>query len=394
MTKSITDIPGVFASGSKAGIKADKLDLAYIFVPKACACAGVFTKNLFRAPCVEFTEHQVCAGDVKAVIINSGNANAATGAQGYAAARRTAAAAAAALGISESEVCVASTGIIGVSLPVEKIEKALPEMLSNPEKREGSLMAQAICTTDTFPKEVFVSKTVNGKTFHCAGTAKGSGMIAPNMATMLGFVALNAAISKDLLKSLLTSAVNDSFNMVSVDTDTSTNDLVLAFATGDVTVDWQNPEETTVVSGLLQEVCTELAKLIARDGEGAQKLIEVRVCGARTKEDARRVAKNIINSPLVKTAIHGGDPNWGRVVMAAGKDPELGVDPGLFDLYFGAEQLLSKGSILDYNLAEVEAAISGAEVVILVHLNLGGESAVAWGCDLTKGYIDINTDYN
>jgi glutamate N-acetyltransferase/amino-acid N-acetyltransferase len=394
MTKSITDIPGVFASGGKAGIKADKLDLAYIFVPEACACAGVFTKNLFRAPCVEFTEHQVSTGDVKAVIINSGNANAATGAQGYAAARRTAVAAATVLGISESEVCVASTGIIGVALPVEKIEKALPEMLSNPEKREGSLMAQAICTTDTFPKEVFASKTINGKTFHCAGTAKGSGMIAPNMATMLGFVVLNAAISNGLLKSLLTSAVNDSFNMVSVDTDTSTNDLVLAFATGDVTVDWQNPEETALVSGLLHEVCTELAKLIARDGEGAEKLIEVRVRGARTKEEARQVAKNIINSPLVKTAIHGGDPNWGRVVMAAGKDPELGVDPGLFDLYFGAEQVLSKGRILDYNLAEVEAAISGAEVVILVHLNLGEESALAWGCDLTKGYIDINTDYN
>ena len=390
--KTLCDIQGVYASGAACGIKPEKKDLAFIYVPQAFASAGVFTRNKFPAACVEYTREIMKHGTIKAVVANSGNANAATGEQGLANARQTAQAAAALLHLRPEEVATASTGIIGVQLPMDKIIPGVKALLAEPTKCEGALAAEAIMTTDTFPKEIYLEQaTAGGAVLTVAGIAKGSGMIAPNMGTMLAFLATNARISSEKLQQFLAAAVDDSFNMVSVDTDTSTNDVALIFATGAVDV---QAEEEKLFARMLHDACVQLAVMIARDGEGAERLIEVEVLGALNKEEARKIAMNIINSPLVKCAIHGADPNWGRIVAAAGKDPALAVEPRLIDLFLGPEQILSKGAILDYKKEQAREHLSGKEVYIRVDLHLGEARATAWGCDLTKGYIDINTAYS
>jgi glutamate N-acetyltransferase / amino-acid N-acetyltransferase len=390
LKKTITDIEGVFASGIGCGIKPDGKDLAYVFVPAACASAAVFTRNKVRAACIEYTARCLANSTLKAVIINSGNANAVTGEQGLSNAERTADIAASLFSLKPGEIAVASTGVIGKQLPMEKIEQGLHVLLQNPRQQQGTLAAESIMTTDTFPKQVFVTKQIGAGQVTVAGMAKGSGMIAPNMGTMLSFVVTDAAVDQATLQSVLGDAVDKSFNMVSVDTDTSTNDMVLMFGTGQKHI---SSGEQEGFAALVTEACIALAKMIAADGEGATKLIEVSIQGAATREQAKKLALNVVSSPLLKAAVHGADPNWGRVLMALGKDPALEVDPQQVDLYFGAQQILSKGRILDYKTDQVRQELQGKEVAISVNLNLGRSDAVAWGCDLTKEYVEINTHY-
>ncbi len=395
MKKNITNLKGVFAGGISAGIKANgKKDLAYLFIPDCYGSAGVFTKSAFIAPPLIVTQEALRRGTVKALIVNSGNANAATGKIGLRDARETAKVAAKLLGIKPHQVAVSSTGIIGKLMPMETVKAGLAKLLKNPLKRDGKNAARAIMTTDLTQKEVFVSGTVGGQRVSVAGFAKGSGMIAPNMATMLGFLVTDAKVDSSALRTLLRRAVNDSFNMTSVDTDTSTNDMVMAFSTGAKGNKVTGTKEKEEFLALLTKACQHLAKMIAADGEGATKLIEVQVVGARTEREARVIAKNVINSPLVKTAIHGADPNWGRVLAAAGKDPAVKVDPRRVDLTFAGATVMRRGEVVPHDRKRIRKLMSVREVPVRLQLNLGRGEAVAWGCDLTHGYVDINVSYN
>lgn len=385
---TFTDLAGVYGGAVSAGIKAGKLDLAYLYLPNCTAAAGVFTQNHFSAACVDYTRNVIASGEAKALIVNSGNANAVTGEEGQQNTERTAEIAAKHLGISPSSVAIASTGIIGVQMPMDKVEGGLSELLSTTEQKEGSAVAEAILTTDTVPKEYFGSATDGGVEFSVAGIAKGAGMIAPNMATMLSFLVTDADLSSEVLQSSLQNAVSRSFNMMSVDTDTSTNDMVLIFSTGEKKTTQEKFEE------LLTEACIDLAKQIATDGEGAETLIEVTVSGAATEGEAQQIAKAIVDSPLVKTAIHGADPNWGRVIMAIGKVPGVNVVPEKTSLSFQGVEVLSNGTPIQFDRDNLVDLLKSERVEISVELRVGEATATSWGCDLTKGYIDINTEYN
>lgn len=393
--RTVTSLEGVYASGIAAGIKVNgKKDLAFIFVPKAYGSAGVFTLSAFAAPPLKVCKDALGKGVVKAVIVNSGNANAGTGAAGLRDARRTAAVASRLLGIKQHEVAVASTGIIGKPLPMQVVENGLEKLLKDPHVRDGDSAARAIMTTDLAQKEVFVSGVVGGARIQIAGFAKGSGMIAPNMATMLGFLVTDAKVDSNTLAAALRQATDSSFNMTSVDTDTSTNDMVMVIASGTKGKPITSRKLQNEFLELLTRACQDLAMQIAADGEGATKLIEVRVSGARSLRDARGIAKNIVNSPLVKTAIHGADPNWGRVLAAAGKDPAFSLNPTRVDLTFAGARVMRRGTIFPHDRAKIRKLMSGKKVIIDLNLNLGRHSATAWGCDLTHGYVDINVSYN
>lgn len=392
--KKLTDISGVYASGTYCGLKSDssKLDLAYLYVPNATASAGVFTKNKFKAACITHTELALKNDTIKAVIINSGCANAATGPEGIENCKITAEKAASLLGIKNSQVATASTGIIGVQLDMKKILPGLDRILENPERKEIDLAANAILTLDTKIKLAFAEK---GK-LQVGGFAKGAGMISPNMATMLGFMVTNVALTPTTLKRLLQKACDDSFNMISVDTDTSTNDMVLIISTGEIEATDVKEEE---IFELIKQCSISLAKQIVADGEGAEKLIEANVKGANSELEAKIVAKNLINSPLVKTAIHGADPNWGRLMMAIGKEPSVRFNPDEIDVYLAGQLVFTKGRPGKFERSDLKKLLKAAEVKIDVNLNCKASaqesySATAWGCDLTKKYIDINTDYN
>jgi len=394
-TKTITSIPGVFASGISAGIKSNgKKDLGYVFVPEAYGSAGVFTVSAFSAPPLTLSKRALSRGVVKAIVFNSGNANAGTGAAGLQDAKKTATLAARHLGISPHQVAVASTGIIGKPLPMQTISDGLEVLLANPFAKHGSAAAQASMTTDLTQKEVYVTGVVAGERITIAGFGKGSGMIAPHMATMLGFLATDAKVDSRTLTSLLREAVDESFNMTSVDTDTSTNDMVMVFSTGKKGRQIKGKKAKSEFAALLAKACQQLSKLIAADGEGATKLIEVTVTGAKSRREARGIAKNIVNSPLVKTAIHGADPNWGRVLAAAGKDPLFRVNPAKVDLTFAGAWVMRRGKIVPHDRAKIRKLMSSKEVRIHVNLHLGSSNATAWGCDLTHGYVDINVSYN
>jgi glutamate N-acetyltransferase/amino-acid N-acetyltransferase len=393
--RSITSLKGVYSSGIAAGIKANgKPDLGFIFIPEAYGSAGVFTVSAFAAPPLLLTKQNLRRGTIKALIVNSGNANAGTGDQGMRDAKETARVAARLLGIKTSEVALASTGIIGKPMPMPTITDGLKRLLATPHSRDGSAAAQAIMTTDLTRKEVYLTGTVAGERITVAGFAKGSGMIAPNMATMLGFLVTDAKVTSTTLTKLLKHASDQTFNMTSVDNDTSTNDTVLIFATGERGSKLTKPQHIREFSALLIEACKRLTKAIASDGEGATKLIEVRVLGAKSLKEARTIAKNIVNSPLVKTAIHGADPNWGRVLAAAGKDPSARVNPKLVDLKFASASVMQRGAIVKHDRNKIRKLMSADTVEIEINLNLGRHSATAWGCDLTHGYVDINVAYN
>lgn len=382
----ISDIEGVFSKGINCGIKQSKLDLAYISVPSAAASAGVFTTNKFCAACVEHNRRVLSSdGFFKLLVVNSGNANAVTGKPGKENVQRTAELAAEAFGCQPSEVAIASTGIIGVQLPMGKVEQGILSLSADKEARDADSAAKAIMTTDLVPKHAGLEDT----SFKIAGIAKGSGMIAPNMATMLAFLVTDADLSNPELQDSLTIAVNKSFNMMSVDNDTSTSDMVLLMSTGKSKID-----DTEAFTRSLTEVCIDLAKQIAKDGEGAEKLLEVEVCEAENESAARAIAKSIINSPLVKTAVHGADPNWGRVIMAVGKTPDVNVDPERCSLYFQDICVLENGLPIEFDRKALCEKLQEQQVNVKVILGSGKGHAKAWGCDLTKGYIDINVEYN
>lgn len=391
--KTITDISGVYAGAVAAGIKPNRLDLSVIYVPDAVGSAGVFTTNKAEAACVTYSR-KVCKRNIlKAVVINAGNANAATGEEGLKNAKTMSKLTAQALGLRPGEVGVASTGIIGVQLPMEKIASGLTQLFATPLGQDGVSVAKAIMTSDLVDKHVFLEAKIGKKTIQIAGIAKGSGMIAPNMGTMLGFLVTNASIPSETLQPMLREAAQKSFNMVSVDGDTSTNDAVFLFATGERQIHLES-EDRLVFQALLDQACVDLAKQIARDGEGAKKLIEVQVKGAASHKEAVVIAKTVAESPLVKTAVHGEDPNWGRVLAAVGRARDVKCNPRKIDIEFAGVPVFVSGSPSFFDRDQLRRDMAVDTIVIVIHMHLGKGSATAWGCDLTHGYVDINVAYS
>lgn len=394
MTAKFTNLSGVYSKGIHSGIKksADKKDLSFIYVPEAFSSAAVFTLNKFAASCVSYSKDCFKKGTVKAVVINSGNANAATGEQGSNNTLKIAETAAKKLGLKREEVAVASTGIIGEQMPIDNILLGLNSLLENPKVKDAESTAEAILTTDLCAKSVHLEKEIAGKVYTVSGITKGSGMIAPNMATMLGFLVTDVKINASDLHQLFSKAVADSFNMITVDNDTSTNDMALIFATGEKELDLT--KYRAEYFELLREACIVLAKKIIEDGEGSKRVIEITVQKAKTEDEAKRIALSIANSPLVKTAMHGADPNWGRIMAAAGKTPDVALDPDCAELFLQGVEVFKNGRPSLEDRKSVSSLLQTSEVKVELVLNQGEASATAWGCELTKGYIDINTAYS
>lgn len=398
----VTAAKGFQAAATAAGIKyKDRSDMAMIYSEVPCKAAGTFTTNVVKAAPVLFDKKVVEESPyVQAVVVNAGIANACTGQEGYSYCEKTAKAAAAELDVPENAVLVASTGVIGMQLPMERLEagiKMLAPKLNN-SREAAHEAACAIMTTDTKSKEVAVTFEVDGKAVTVGGMCKGSGMIHPNMCTMLGFLTTDVNISKELLQEALREDVKETYNMISVDGDTSTNDTVLLLANGlagneEIT---EKNQDYYKFCEALNYVNTQIAKMMAGDGEGATALFEVQVVGAKTKEDARVLSKAVICSSLTKAAIFGHDANWGRILCAMGYSG-VQFDPEKVDLFFeskaGKIQLIENGVALDYSEEEATKILSEPEVTAIADVKMGKESATAWGCDLTYDYVKINADY-
>lgn len=398
----VTAAKGFKAAGMHAGIKkGTKKDMAMIVSSAPCMAAGTFTTNLVKAAPVKWDQHVVYEhGEARAVVVNSGIANACTGAEGYGYCEETAKAAAEALGIDKDEVLVASTGVIGKQLPIDTIKKGVKDLsgLLLDTREAATLAAESIMTTDTVKKEVAVEVEIGGKTVTIGGMCKGSGMIHPNMCTMLGFVTTDVKISKEMLQKCVSADVVDSFNMISVDGDTSTNDTLLVLANGmagneEITAEGEDYDNFCKA---LHEITTFLAKKMAGDGEGATALFETKVINAVSKEDARTLAKSVICSSLTKAAIFGHDANWGRILCALGYSGAK-FDPENVDLYFesksGKIHIFGNGVACDYSEEEATKILSDPEVTALVDMHMGEAEATAWGCDLSYDYVKINADY-
>lgn len=387
---------GFFAVGIHAGIRknTEKPDLAIIYSQVPAVAAGVFTLNQAKAAPVILTQDHIKDGILQAVVVNSGNANACTGKLGMQHAKQMAELTAKKLHIAEDKVAVASTGVIGVTLPIEKITRGIDAAVKT-ISRDGDLAAKAIMTTDTYPKSIAIEMMIAGKIIRMSGIAKGSGMIHPNMATMLGFITTDVAIDQSVLQQALSMVNQQSFNMVTVDGESSTNDMVLVLANGlakNKKIDSiDTPDGEIFVEGLLS-VCTFLAKKIAQDGEGATKLIEVQVHGAITPEQAKIAAKAVCRSPLVKTAVFGEDANWGRIASAIGASGAE-LDPDKLCIEIGHLLLLKEGSPLLFQEVSARELLKQNSVVIKIKLGKGVAQATAWGCDLTYDYIKINASY-
>jgi len=392
----ITTPSGFSAGVAEAGIKkAGRYDLALVASRVPAAAAGVFTTNRFSAAPVRVSAEHLKKGKAHGFVVNSGCANACTGEAGFSDARTMAAAAADVIGCQAREFLVASTGVIGIPLPMEKVLKGIKKAGENLSPSAGKLAAQAIMTTDTFPKEVAVGFELDGKKVTMGAMAKGSGMIHPNMATLLGFITTDAAITPQCLQKALTSANDGSFNMVSVDGDTSTNDSLIVLANGlagNRTIDNENNGDFRTFVQALNVVCVELAKMIARDGEGATKLMEVQVVNAPSLEDARKAARSIAASNLVKAALFGEDANWGRIVCALGYSGAE-FDPDLVDVCLGDLAVAKNGGGLMFDEGRALKILQEKTVVIKVDLKSGPAAATAWGCDLTYDYVKINGAY-
>ncbi len=398
---SITASKGFSANGVACGIKKRKKDLALVVSQVPCSFAGSFTTNLVKAAPVLWDQKLVATQDkVRAIVINSGNANACTAEQGLKDTAATAAHAGSVLGCKAEEVLVCSTGVIGVPLPMDKIKAGI-DLCSKElgESREAAFEAAlAICTTDTFTKEVAVSLQIEGRMVHIGGMAKGSGMIHPNMATMLSFITTDANVDKQTLQTLLGSSITDTYNMISVDGDTSTNDTVLVLANGmseTTPLCPSHPQWEQFTQAFLY-VHTELAKAIVRDGEGAGKFLEVKVTGAKDKQTAQTLARSVITSNLVKTAFFGSDANWGRILCAMGYSG-ADFDPSTLDLYFssakGTIQVVKNGTPLAFDEHLAKGILMEREIVTLAQLHDGTGEGTAWGCDLSYEYVRINGDY-
>ena len=402
ITGGVTAAKGFMAAGVEAGIKyQNRKDMAMVYSKTPCRAAGVFTTNVVKAAPVLWDKEVVeSEWEAQAIVVNSGIANACTGKLGYEYCRETAGAAADALEISPQSVLICSTGVIGMQLPMEKMTEGV-RMLAKaikPGEQAGTDAAKAIMTTDTRNKQVAVKVTIGGKEVTIGGMCKGSGMIHPNMCTMLAFVTTDVNISKKLLQEALSADVQDTFNMVSVDGDTSTNDTLLVLANGQA----GNPEITEKGADYdafveaLHYVNETLAKKIAGDGEGATALFEVKVIHADNKEDAKTLAKSVITSSLTKAALFGHDANWGRILCALGYSGAK-FDPEAIELYLessaGKILIFKDGMAADYSEEEATRILSCSEVTALVDMKMGEAEATAWGCDLTYDYVKINADY-
>lgn len=373
----------------------DRCDLTFVELDENTAVAGVFTRNICCSSEVELGRLNVKQGRARALIVNAGNSNAFTGYRGREAVEQIMDQVAAHLGCPREQVFVSSTGVIGVPLPKDKAREGVNNALTAaPCTWEDA--ANTIGTTDTFAKGATATAIIGGKTVTFSAIIKGSGMIAPDMATMLGYIFTDAAINPVFLQELLTKAANETFNCITVDSDTSTSDTVLAFATGragNTIINCEGCEGADAFAAALTDVCRQLAHLVVKDGEGAQKFIAVSVTGAVSDESARRIGMAIANSPLVKTAIAGEDANWGRIVMAVGKAGEP-ADRDRLSIGFGGVWQAKDGQPLpDYDEAPVAAHLKGQEISIEVDIGLGEGRATVWTCDLTHGYISINADY-
>ncbi len=390
-------IPGVALGAAQAGIRYKaREDVTMMVFPTGTTVAGVFTKNKCPGAPVDWCRDALKGGKARALVVTSGNSNVFTGKAGRETCADTAKAMAELAGCKPREVFLASTGVIGERLPTAKLTAALPGLHGRLVEDAWPAAARAIMTTDTFPKGAVRTAKIGDTTVTIAGIAKGSGMIAPDMATMLSFLATDAKIPAPLLQKLLSKGVGPSFNCVTVDSDTSTSDTVLLFATGS-TKHARIPAEGGPLlrdfARALNAVLMDLALMVARDGEGAQKLIRIDVTGAVTGRSAQRIAMSIANSPLVKTAIAGEDANWGRIVMAVGKAGEP-ADRDKLSIAVGGTWMAREGGVIaDYDEAPVVAHMKGREVEITVDIGLGKGRATAWTCDLTHGYIDINGSY-
>ncbi|MDH7577487.1 MAG: bifunctional glutamate N-acetyltransferase/amino-acid acetyltransferase ArgJ [Bacillota bacterium] len=391
----ITAPQGFQAAGVVAQIrKKGRRDLALIYSQVPAAAAALFTQNQVKAAPVLVSKENLAGRTVQAIVANSGIANACTGRQGLSDARRMAALTAEVLGISPDLVVVASTGVIGIPLPMEKIEKGIREAAASLSRDGGGAASEAIITTDTCPKEYAVKVCLGKKEVTLGGIAKGSGMIHPNLATMLSFLTTDAAVRPEALAEALRWAGERSFNAVTVDGDTSTNDMVVLLANGlagNEPLTGEEPDYFLFREALLA-VCRELVKMIARDGEGATKFLEIRVKGAEREEEARLIARSVAGSNLVKAAIFGEDANWGRIITAAGY-AGVPFDPDRVDIFLGDLKVAEKGAGLDFGEEEAHAVLEGREVVITLDLNQGTAEAVAWGCDLSYDYVRINAHY-
>ena len=398
----VTAAKGFEAAAAAAGIKYhDRTDMALIFSEKPCKVAGAFTTNVVKAAPVKWDRNVVDSGmKAQAVIVNSGIANACTGEEGMKYCEETAKEAANVLGIDAKSVLVGSTGVIGMQLPMERVKDGIRKLAEakKPDLESGTQAAQAIMTTDTKKKEVAVTVEISDVTVTIGGMAKGSGMIHPNMCTMLAFITTDAKISRKALQAALSEDVEDTYNMISVDGDTSTNDTVLLLANGAAGNEkirygtWEYEAFKTA----LHYVNETLAKEMAGDGEGATALFEAKVIGADTKEQAKKLAKSIVCSNLTKAAIAGHDANWGRILCAMGYSGAQ-FDPEKVDLYFESEagklKIIENGVALNYSEEKATEILSQPKVTAIADIKEGDVGATAWGCDLTHGYIDINADY-
>ena len=402
ITGGVTAAKGFKAASTAAGIKyKDRQDMAMIYSQEPCRSAGTFTTNVVKAAPVKWDKNQVTNGvPARAVVINAGIANACTGEEGMGYCGQTAGAAAQALGIPAESVLVASTGVIGMQLPMDRITAGVKAMapLLDESLESGTGASRAIMTTDTKNKEVAVQFELGGNTVTMGGMCKGSGMIHPNMCTMLSFVTTDAAISKELLQEALSQDIRDTYNMISVDGDTSTNDTVLLLANGlagnqEIT---EKGEDYHTFCRALKIVNETLAKKMAGDGEGCTALFEVKIVGAETKEQARALAKSVICSSLTKAAIFGHDANWGRILCAMGYSGAQ-FDPEKVDLYFesaaGKMQIIKDGVAVDYSEEQATRILSEPAVTAVADIKMGDAKATAWGCDLTFDYVRINADY-
>lgn len=398
----VTAAKGFQAASTAAGIKyQNRTDMAMVYSEKPCKAAGTFTTNIVKAAPVKWDQDIVYhQPEAQVIVCNSGIANACTGEEGFGYCRETAKAAAEALGVSYNSVLVASTGVIGMQLPIQKLTNGIKAMVPDLDGslEAGNQAAKAIMTTDTEEKEAAVEFEIGGKTVTVGGMCKGSGMIHPNMCTMLGFVTTDLNISKELLQEALSENVKDTYNMVSVDGDTSTNDTVLLLANGMA----GNPEITEknddyqAFCEALNYINTSLAKKIAGDGEGATALFEVKIIGAESKEQAVTLSKSVVTSSLTKAAIYGHDANWGRILCAMGYSGAQ-FDPEKVDLYFeskaGKVKIIENGVATGYSEEEATRILSEEAVTAIADVKMGNCTATAWGCDLTYDYVKINADY-
>ena len=396
VSKGVTSPKGFVAAGVACGLKkSGKRDLALIYSEVLGNAAGVFTSNRVKSTSILFTQKQIKEGCAQAILINSGNANTCVGRQGISDCGKAIKALAKELGVSSRSILMASTGIIGVPLPLPNIFRGIRDLRKKLSKNGGHEAAEAILTTDTRTKEVAIEVPLGfGERIVIGGMAKGAGMIAPNMGTMLAFITTDAVIQAKALKEALKDAVSKSFNCIVVDRDTSTNDTVLILANGLA----KNREITYGSKSFLKfqtaldYVCIYLAKEIARDGEGSTKLIEVRVTRAKSYADAQLVAKAVAGSNLVKSAIFGEDPNWGRIMAAIGYAGAK-INPEKINISIWREPLVKQGMAVAFDKNKLKKILAGSEILIRIDLGVGGQEATAWGCDLTYDYIKINAHY-